>query len=221
MLSTACNFPITPASGCIDRQLNWDHPGFGPFAVGCSALEDPDHCATSPLPEGAISLSDIFAVGVAGDILYACGQRIGGQAMRVIVFVAAFLGGLCGPGSAYDLQTKRGQAICDTLLEFEELSLAIGMEDNRHIEEMGTKGCHFPEAGLRMTLIEAYRDQTVLLFRKLADYTRLGPVPERIDRLTNLAKIRLFYRDRDSRVGFTLLRVTGRPDGQGDLNDEN
>lgn len=141
--------------------------------------------------------------------------------MRAIIFSAAFLGCLCGPGFAYDLETKTGQAVCDTLLEFEELSLAIGMEDNRHIEEMGNKGCHFPEPGLRMALIEAYAHQTALLFRKLAEYTSLGRVPERIDLSTNLAKVRLFYRDRDSRVGFTLLRVTCRPNGQGNLREAN
>jgi hypothetical protein len=90
------------------------------------------------------------------------------------------------------------------------------MEDDQYIEEMGDKGCHFPEPGLRMALIEAYADQTVLLFRKLAENTRLGPVPERIDELTNLAKVRLFYRDRDPTIGFTLLRVPHRPDGQRD-----
>jgi hypothetical protein len=145
--------------------------------------------------------------------------------MRSIVFVAAFLGALSGSSSAYDLETKKGQAICDTLAEFEELSIAIGMVDDRYIEEMGTKGCRFPEPGLRMTLIEAYADQTVLLFRKLADYTRLGPVPERIDQLANLAKVRLFYPDREPMVGFTLLPVRGRVDNQdgvqGELNEAN
>ena len=137
--------------------------------------------------------------------------------MRAIVAAAALLGCLSGPGfSASDIETRRGQAICDTLAKFEELSIAIGMEDDQYIEEMGDKGCHFPEAGLRMSLIEAYADQTVLLFRKLAEHTRLGPVPERIDELTNLAKVRLFYRDRDPMIGFTLLRVPHRPDGQPD-----
>src|ERR1700688_2892095 len=111
--------------------------------------------------------------------------------MRAIVFAAAFLGCLSGSCSAFDLETKRGQAICDTLLQFEELSIAIGMRDDRYIEEMGSKGCHYPEPGMGMTLLEAYADQTVLLFRKLAGNTRLGPVPEHIDRVTNLAKVRL------------------------------
>ena len=101
--------------------------------------------------------------------------------MRAIVIAAAVLGCLCGPSSAYDFETKKGQAVCDTLAEFEELSIAIGMQDDRYIEEMGNKGCHFPEPGMGMTLLEAYADQTVLLFRKLADNTRLGPVPEHID----------------------------------------
>jgi hypothetical protein len=141
--------------------------------------------------------------------------------MRAIVFAAAFLGCLSGTCSAYDLETKQGQAICDTLIAFEELSIAIGMRDDRYIEEMGSKGCHFPEPGLKMALIEAYADQTVLLFRKLAENTRLGPVPERIDALTNLAKVRLYYRDRDPIVGFTLLRVPHRADGQVDWSVPN
>jgi hypothetical protein len=131
--------------------------------------------------------------------------------MRAIVFAAAFLGCLSGPSSAFDLETKRGQAICDTLLGFEELSIAIGMEDDRSIAEIASRGCHLPEPGLRMELIEAYADQTALLFRKLAEYTRLGPVPEHIERLTNLAKVRLFPRDGEPMVGFTLLPVSRRP----------
>jgi hypothetical protein len=71
---------------------------------------------------------------------------------------------------------------------------------------------------LRITLIEAYADQTVLLFQKLAEKTPLGPVPEHIEELTNLAKVRVFYRDRDPTIGFTLLRVPHRPDGQRDWN---
>ena len=136
--------------------------------------------------------------------------------MRAIVVAAALLGCLSGSCSAFEFETRKGQAICDTLAKFEELSIAIGMEDDQYIEEMGDKGCHFPEAGLRISLIEAYADQTVLLFRKLAEKTRLGPVPERIDELTNLAKVRLLHRDRDPTIGFTLLRVPHRPDGQRD-----
>ena len=119
--------------------------------------------------------------------------------------------------TAYDFETKKGQAVCDTLAEFEELSIAIGMQDDRYIEEMGNKGCHFPKAGMGMTLLEAYADQTVLLFRKLADNTHLGPVPEHIDRVTNLAKVRLFYPDRDPTVGFTLLPLSHRPEASGGL----
>jgi hypothetical protein len=136
--------------------------------------------------------------------------------MRAIVFAAAFLGCLSGPCSAFDLETKRGQAICDTLLAFEELSIAIAVEDDRAISEMGNKGCHLPDPGLKMELIEAYADQTALLFRKLADNTRLSPVPEHIERLTNLAKVRLIYRDGEPLVGFTLLPVSRRPDGHFD-----
>jgi hypothetical protein len=141
--------------------------------------------------------------------------------MRAIVMAAAVLGCLSGSCRAYDLETLKGQAICDTLAQFEELSIAIALGDDRYIEEMGDKGCHFPEPGMRMSLIEAYADQTVLLFRKLAETTRLGPVPERIDELTNLAKVRLFYRDRDPMIGFTLLRVPHRADGQRDWSVRN
>jgi hypothetical protein len=136
--------------------------------------------------------------------------------MRAIFVAAALLGCLSGSCSAYDVETMRGQAICDTLAQFEELSIAIALNDDQYIEEMGNKGCHFPEPGLRISLIEAYADQTVLLFRKLAENTRIGPVPERIDELTNLVKVRLFNRDREPTVGFTLLRVPHRADGQRD-----
>lgn len=134
--------------------------------------------------------------------------------MRAI-FIAAALA-LSSPCFAFDAQTTRGQAVCDTLAQLEELSIAIGMQDDQYIEEMGSKGCHFPEPGLRVSLIEPYADQTVLLFRKLSERTHLGPVPENIGDLTNLAKVRVFYRDRAPTVGFTLLRVPHRPDGRRD-----
>lgn len=130
--------------------------------------------------------------------------------MRATVAAAALLLSLSGPVFAYDLQTKNGQAVCDTLPGFEELTIAINMNDDRSIEEMGNKGCHMPEPGLRMELIEAYPDQTVLLFSKLAAYTRIGTVPEHIERLTHLAKVRLFTRDEAPTVGFTLLPVSRR-----------
>ena len=136
--------------------------------------------------------------------------------MRAIVVAAALLGWLSCSWSAYGLETQRGQAICDTLAKFEELSIAIAIGDDRYVEEMGTRGCYFPQAGVRMSLIEPYAGQTVLLFRKLAENTRLGPVPERIDELTNLAKVRLFRQDHDPMIGFTMLRVPHSPDGQRD-----
>jgi hypothetical protein len=160
----------------------------------------------------------VLSMEIAGANVYSLRVKDQGRTMRVIVFVAAILGCLCGPSRAYDLETKRGQAICDTLAQLEELSIAIGMADDHYIEEMGNKGCHFPQAGLKMALIEAYADQTVLLFRKLADKTNLGPVPPHIDKLTNLAKVRLFFPDRDPVIGFTLLRVSQRPDSQGSLD---
>jgi hypothetical protein len=134
--------------------------------------------------------------------------------MRAVVLAAALLSCVSGACSAYDTQTTRGQAICDTLAQLEELSIAISVGDEPYIEEMGNKGCHFPPPGMKMVLIETYADQTVLLFRKLAEKTRIGPVPEHIEELTNLAKVRLFFPDRDPMVGFTLLRVPHRPDGQ-------
>jgi hypothetical protein len=67
--------------------------------------------------------------------------------MRAIVIAAALSGCLSGPRSAYDSETRKGQAICDTLAEFEELSIAIDTADDQYIEEMGDKGCHFPEPG--------------------------------------------------------------------------
>ena len=62
-----------------------------------------------------------------------------------------------------------------------------------------------PDPGLRMELIEAYPDETVLLFNKLAAYTRIGPIPEHIERLTHLAKVRVLTPDLAPSVGFTLL----------------
>jgi hypothetical protein len=141
--------------------------------------------------------------------------------MRAIVVAAALLGCLSGACFAAELETTKGQAICDTLAKFEELSIAIGMEDDQYIEAMGSKGGRVPEPGLRVSLIEAYADQTVLLFRKLAERTRLGPVPENIGELTNLVKVRVFYRDREPTVGFTLLRVPHRNDGQVDWSVTN
>jgi hypothetical protein len=160
-------------------------------------------------------------LAIAGATVYRLLTKDQGRTMRAIVFVAIFVGCLCGPSRAYDLETKRGQAVCDTLAEFEELSIAIGMADDRYIEEMGNKGCHFPEAGLKMALIEAYTDQTVLLFQKLADNTRLGPVPDHIDRLTSLAKVRLFFPDHDPVVGFTLLPVSHRTSSEGNSDAAN
>jgi hypothetical protein len=127
--------------------------------------------------------------------------------MRAFVAAAVMLC-LSGPSSAYDMQTKTGQAVCDTLLEFEELTIAISMNDDDSIVEMGDKGCHLPEPGLRMELVEAYPDQTILLFSKLAEYTRIGPVPTHIERLTSLAKVRLLRRDASPMEGFTMLRVS-------------
>jgi hypothetical protein len=141
--------------------------------------------------------------------------------MRAIVVAAALAGFLSGPCLAFDSQTARGQAVCDTLAQLEELSIAIGMQDDQYIEEMGSRGCHFPEPGLRVSLIEAYADQTVLLFRKLAEKTHLGSVPENIGELTNLAKVRLYNRDREPTVGFTLLRVPHRSNGQVDWSVTN
>jgi hypothetical protein len=136
--------------------------------------------------------------------------------MRAIVCVAALLAYLSGPFTAHALETKKGQAICDTLAEFEELTIAIGMEDDSSIEEMADRGCHVPAPGLKLELIEAYSDQTALLFRKLADNTRLRSVPEHIERLANLAKVRLIFPDRDPVVGFTMLPVSHLPVGQND-----
>ena len=96
--------------------------------------------------------------------------------MRALIGAAAVAACLASPCSAYDLQTKSGQVVCDTLPKFEELTIAIGMKDDESITAMGSKGCHLPEPGLRMELIEAYPDQTALLFGKLAEYTHLGPV---------------------------------------------
>src|SRR6516225_1690953 len=127
--------------------------------------------------------------------------------MRATVGAAALMLCLSGPVSAFDLQTKNGQAVCDTLRAFVELTIAIAMNDDRYIEEMGTNSCEMPKPGLQMELIEAYPDQTILLFSKLAEYTRIGRIPDHIERLTQLAKVRL-NGDNAPRVGFTLLPVT-------------
>jgi hypothetical protein len=65
-------------------------------------------------------------------------------------------------------------------------------------------------------LIEAYPDQTILLVSKLVEYTHIGPVPDHIERLTNLAKVRVFSRDAAPAVGFTMLRVSTRSANQPD-----
>jgi hypothetical protein len=134
--------------------------------------------------------------------------------MRAVVLAAALLSLASGSCSAYEVETRMGQAVCDTLIQLEELSIAISVGDDAYIQEMGSKGCHFPPPGLRMTLIEAYADQTAILFRKLAERTRIGPVPEHIEDLTNLAKVRLVFPDRDPMIGYTLLRVPQQPDGR-------
>ena len=130
--------------------------------------------------------------------------------MRATIVAAALVWCLLAPASAYDLQTKSGQAVCDTLHAFEELTIAINIDDDQFIQEMGNNGCHIPEPGLRIELIEAYPDETVLLFSKLAEYTRIGPVPHHIERLTHLAKVRVITRDKRPTVGFTLLPVERR-----------
>ena len=40
--------------------------------------------------------------------------------MRAIVVAAALLGCLSGPCSAYEFETAKGQAVCDTLAKLEE-----------------------------------------------------------------------------------------------------
>jgi hypothetical protein len=134
--------------------------------------------------------------------------------MRATVVTAALMVCLSAPAFAYDLQTKSGQAVCDTLRAFEELTIAINTDDDQFIEDMGNNGCHMPRPGLSMELIEAYPDETVLLFSKLAAYTRIGTVPTNIERLTHLAKVRVLTPDAVPSVGFTLLRVSPRSTGQ-------
>ena len=130
--------------------------------------------------------------------------------MRATVIAAALVTCLPAPVTAYDLQTKNGQAVCDTLREFEELTIAINIDDDRFLDDMANTGCHLPGAGLRMELIEAYPDQTILLFNELAAYTRIGPVPDHIERLMHLAKVRILTGDKAPSIGFTLLPVTQR-----------
>ncbi len=128
--------------------------------------------------------------------------------MRAVVLAAALLLCLAGQSSAFDLQTKRGQVVCDTLQAFEELTIAISLADDEAIEAMTRKGCHLPEAGSRMELIEAYPDQTVLLFKKLTEYAGLSGVPAHIERLANLAQVRVFASDATPSVGYTMLPVS-------------
>jgi hypothetical protein len=131
--------------------------------------------------------------------------------MRAVGVAAALLLFLAGPSSAFDLQTKRGQVICDTLRAFEELTIAISVKDDQAIDEMTSKGCRLPGAGLRMELVEAYPDQTVLLFKKLVAYAGLDGVPDHIEQLANLAEVRLFTGDATPTVGYTMLPVAERP----------
>jgi hypothetical protein len=132
--------------------------------------------------------------------------------MRAVALAAAFLLYLVGPSSAFDLLTKRGQVICDTLRAFEELTIAISMKDDEAIVEMSQRGCQLPGAGLRMELVEAYPDQTALLFEKLAEYAGLSGVPPHVERLASLAEIRLFTGEKTAIVGYTMLPVRERSD---------
>ena len=135
--------------------------------------------------------------------------------MRALVVATALVLCLAGQASASEFETKTGQVVCDSLVAFEELTIAIGERDDSSIEAMSGKGCHQPQPGSKMELIEAYPDQTILLFGKLSQYTHVGPVPPHIERMTNLAKVRVFAGDATSSIGFTLLPVlqhTGRPD---------
>jgi hypothetical protein len=137
-----------------------------------------------------------------------------GENMRALVVAAALALCLAGRVSASEYETKSGQVVCDTLLAFEELTIAIGEKDDRSIQAMSGRGCHLPQPGSRMELIEAYPDQTVLLFGKLSEYTHVGPVPPHIERMTNLAKVRLFAGDATSTIGFTLVPVLQHTDGR-------
>ena len=132
--------------------------------------------------------------------------------MRAVVVAAALSLCLAGQSFAFDLQTKRGQVVCDTLQAFEELTIAISLKDDEAIEAMTSKGCHVPDAGLRMELVEAYPDQTVLLFKKLTEYTGLSGVPTHIEQLANLAQVRVFASGPTPRVGYTMLPVHERAD---------
>jgi hypothetical protein len=128
--------------------------------------------------------------------------------MRALLFAAALVICPCGPSSAYQLQTEKGQVVCQTLRAFEELTIAIGLKDDRAIDQMIGTGCRVPGPGLDMELLEAYPDQTALLFRKLAEYTDIGPVPAHIERLTSLAQVRLLDPGGAPLVGFTMLRAS-------------
>jgi hypothetical protein len=134
--------------------------------------------------------------------------------MRALVVVAALASGLAGQASASEFEAKNGQVVCDTLVAFEELTIAIGERDDHSIAAMQDKGCHQPQPGSKLELIEAYPDQTVLLFGKLAQYTHLGPVPPHIERMTNLAKVRVLSGDAGATIGFTLLPVLQHTDGR-------
>jgi hypothetical protein len=131
--------------------------------------------------------------------------------MRAVVVAAALLLSLAGPSSAFDLQTKRGQVICDTMRAFEELTIAISLQDDEAIADMSRRGCQLPGAGLRMELIESYPDQTALLFKKLTEYTGLAGVPTHVERLASLAEVRLFTEGSAPVVGYTMLPVSERP----------
>jgi hypothetical protein len=128
--------------------------------------------------------------------------------VRPALFVAALAAFFCTPAFADAVVTEPGQAICDTLLEFEELTIAISTEDDPAIVEMSNRGCHVPGPGLPIELVEAYSDQTVLLFGKLAEYTPLRLVPAHIERLARLAKVRWLDHEGKPSIGFTLLRVS-------------
>ena len=45
--------------------------------------------------------------------------------MRALLFAVALVFCLSGPSSAYQMQTEKGQVVCETLRAFEELTIAV------------------------------------------------------------------------------------------------
>jgi len=134
--------------------------------------------------------------------------------MRAIVLAAALMACLSGPSRAYDPADEERQVICDTLIAFEELSIAIAVEDDHAIAEMGDKGCHLPGPCSEWSLLKPTPTRPPCCSESSPTQPQLRGVPEDIEAADEPRQGRLIYGDRDPIVGFTLLPLSHRREGR-------